>query len=271
MTWSGLRFCKMQGAGNDFVVLDRRQCVAPLSPEWIAFLADRRTGVGFDQLLSIEPPSTAEAILRYGIWNTDGSKAAQCGNGARCVAAWAWREGLSAESSFWMDSPSGPVQVWMHGETDVEVSLSEPAFEAANLPIHSPTPPDQPWNAFTAVSMGNPHAVICVPRVDEAPVATWGKALQDSGVFPQGVNVGFAEVVDRQHIRLRVFERGVGETLACGSGACAAVAALHRRGLIDDAATVELRGGELRIDWPGAGHPIHMRGPAHFVFEGTLC
>ena len=190
MTWSGLRFCKMQGTGNDFVVLDRRHCVDSLDAELVALLADRRTGVGFDQLLSIGPASTAGSILRYGIWNTDGSTAAQCGNGARCVAAWAWRERLSTESSFWMDSPSGPVQVWIHGETDVEVSLAEPAFEAANLPVASPTPPDQPWSAFTAVSMGNPHAVICVPHVDEAPVAAWGKALQESGLFPQGVNVG---------------------------------------------------------------------------------
>jgi len=271
MNLAGLRFCKMQGAGNDFVLLDRRACAEPLSPELIAFLADRRNGVGFDQLLTIETPSSAHAILRYGIWNTDGSSAAQCGNGARCVAAWAWRANLSRTSPFWMDSPSGPVQVWMHGETDVEVSLSEPAFEGANLPIATATPAHQPWQRFTAVSMGNPHAVITVAQVNDAPVETWGKALQDSGVFPQGVNVGFAEVVDRQHVRLRVFERGVGETLACGSGACAAVAALQRQGLIDDAATVQLRGGELRIDWLGAGHPIHMRGPAHFVFEGTLC
>ena len=271
MIGSGLRFCKVQGAGNDFVVLDRREDPTPLSAELIAFLADRRHGVGFDQLLTIEPPSSSPTVLSYGIWNTDGTKAAQCGNGARCVAAWAWRHGMSRQSSFWMDSPSGPVQVWIHAAADIEVSLSQPAFAAANLPPERAIEPAMPWQKYLPVSMGNPHAVIEVPRVDDAPVAEWGAALQASGEFPEGVNVGFVELVDRRRVRLRVFERGVGETLACGSGACAAVAAMRRDGRVDACVDVHLRGGTLRINWPGVGHPVHMRGPALFVFEGELC
>jgi diaminopimelate epimerase len=275
----GLRFTKMQGAGNDFVLIDARARPLALSPEAMRWIADRRSGVGFDQLLSVEPPRSPGAALYYGIWNTDGSPAGQCGNGARCVAAWARRAGFATADEFRMDSPSGPVDVQLHADDDVEISLGVPDFRARALPARGVRAPDGvievdgAVHAYRGVSMGNPHALIEVVDVDSAPVAAIGAALQADARFPDSVNVGFAQVLGAQHIRLRVYERGVGETLACGSGACAAVALLHARHRVDACAgvRVDLPGGRLQIQWPGAGHAVRMRGPAVFVFEGEFC
>lgn len=275
----GLRFTKMHGAGNDFVVLDARQRLPELAPEAIRWIADRRTGVGFDQLLTVEPARSTGSALYYGIWNTDGSAAAQCGNGARCVAAWALRAGLVAGPEFRMDSPSGAVAVYAHAPDDIEVYMGEPDFSASSLPAYGVGAPDGviehsgEVHKFRGVSMGNPHALIEVADLAAAPVAGVGVALQADRRFPDSVNVGFAQVLGADHIRLRVFERGVGETLACGSGACAAVAVLGARGRVDAVAgvDVDLPGGRLRIQWAGPGHAVRMRGPAIFVFEGVFC
>lgn len=275
----GLRFTKMHGAGNDFVVLDAREGLPLLTPEAIRWIADRRTGVGFDQLLTVEPARSEGSALYYGIWNTDGSAAAQCGNGARCVAAWALRAGRVAGPSFRMDSPSGAVDVQVHAPNDIEVGMGEPDFRARALPARGVGAPDGliehagEVHAFRGVSMGNPHALIEVADLDTAPVAEVGTALQADRRFPDSVNVGFAQVLGPSRIRLRVYERGVGETLACGSGACAAVAVLGARGRVDAASgvDVDLPGGRLRIQWSGPGHAVRMRGPAVFVFEGVFC
>ena len=230
----GLRFSKMQGAGNDFVLVDARNGRPELSPEAIRWIADRRTGVGFDQLLSIEPPRSDGAALYYGIWNTDGSRAGQCGNGARCVAAWARRAGLVDTDAFQMDSPSGPVDVRMHAADDIEVSLGQPDFRAAALPALGVGAPDGvvevdgAVHPYRGVSMGNPHALIEVADVDTAPVAAVGaRPAGATRAFPTASTSASRQVLRPRHIRLRVFERGVGETLACGSGACAAVAVLQ--------------------------------------------
>ena len=273
---AGLRFSKMHGAGNDFVVLDLRGGVAPPSPALCRALADRHTGVGCDQILTIEPPRAAPAVASYRIWNADGSAAAQCGNGARCVAAWLLRDGAAEGARFRLDSPAGSHDVDVLGGGDYRVAMGVPRFAPAEVPLLGFAQPQalyervvdgQPLR-FGAVSMGNPHAVLEVGDVDAAPVATLGPLLQRTPQFPDSANVGFAEVVDRGHVRLRVYERGAGETRACGSGACAAVAVLVRRGRVDREVAVSLPGGTLRIAWPDDGAALTMAGPAAFVFEG---
>jgi diaminopimelate epimerase len=269
-----LRFSKMHGTGNDFVLVDRRAQAEPLARAWITWLADRRRGVGCDQLLTIEPPRSAGAALAYRIWNSDGSAAGQCGNGARCVAAWARRAGIVAGEPFVMDSPAGPVAVRFVGD-EVEVELGRPSFAPAAVPYLGGADDGELDDGarrlrFAVVSLGNPHAVLEVASADEAEVERIGRALQADPRFPDACNVGFAEVRGRDRIRLRVFERGVGETLACGSGACAAVAVLARRGRVGDDVAVELPGGVLGIRWAGGDAPMAMRGPAEFVFEGEI-
>lgn len=270
-----LAFTKMHGAGNDFVVLDRRSDPSPLPAALIARLCDRHVGVGCDQLLTIEPPRSPGAVLAYGIWNSDGSRAAQCGNGARCVAAWAQRAGLLADGAEWtFDSPSGAVGVCITAN-GFEIAMGVPDFRDAAVGFRDDGNgrhcmlDDARWD-FDLVSMGNPHAVVAVDDLDRAPVAALGAALQGDPRFTDGVNVGIASVRSLHALRLRVVERGVGETLACGSGACAAVAVLQRRGLLQSPVAVELPGGTLHIDWPGGDAPLRMRGPAAFVFEGVL-
>ena len=273
-----LRFSKMHGAGNDFVVLDLRGDVAPPDADTCRALADRHTGVGCDQILTIESPCEAGALARYRIWNADGSASQQCGNGARCVAAWLVRDGV-ADDAFVLESPAGLHTVTREGN-DFRIAMGVPEFEPLRIPMAGgdtaqplytlPVVTGIDARAFGAVSMGNPHAVIEVDDVDTADVAGIGSALQASDRFPESVNVGFAQVVDANHIRLRVFERGVGETLACGSGACAAVAVLARRGRTARSVAVSLPGGTLRIDWPDDTAPLSMAGPAAFVFEGKF-
>lgn len=274
-----LRFSKMHGAGNDFVMLDLRDGTPPPTPELSRALADRHTGVGCDQILTIEPPRSASAIASYRVWNADGSRAQQCGNGARCVAAWLAREG-SAGDSFDLDSPSDTHAVECMGEGRYEVTMGAPQFAPQKIPLAGFHEAQDEYAAevdgemvrFGAVSIGNPHALIEVLDIASAPVSTLGQRLQRSDVFPESANIGFAEVVSRERIKLRVNERGVGETLACGSGACAAVAVLTRRGRVgsEHGVTVSLPGGDLHIHYDDDSGRIKMTGPATFVFEGEF-
>lgn len=271
-----LRFSKMHGAGNDFVVLDLRHGLPPPDPALSRALADRHTGVGCDQLLTIEPPRSAGAVAAYRIWNADGSNAGQCGNGARCVAAWLVRDGAAQGERFVLDSPSGRHAVDCLADDGFRIDMGAPRFDLAAIPLEGFDAPQdeyevalgQPKVRFGAVSMGNPHALVEVEDVATAPVAELGAALQQHPAFPDSVNVGFAQVLSRDAIRLRVYERGVGETQACGSGACAAAAILMRRGRVGREVSVMLPGGTLRIGWRDDGAPITMAGPAAFVFEG---
>ena len=274
-----LRFTKMHGAGNDFVVLDLRDGRAAPDADLCRALADRHMGVGCDQILTIEAPRSANAVASYRIRNSDGSHAQQCGNGARCIAAWLVRDGAApAHGDFAIDSPAGVHAVARDAQGRFEIDMGAPEFAPAKIPL-SGFANDQDEYAlehdgetlrFGAVSMGNPHAVIEVDAVDLAPVGHAGPWLQRSHAFPESVNVGFAQVLAPDRIRLRVYERGVGETLACGSGACAAMAVLARRGRVDAAngVAVALPGGELRITYDADGGRIAMSGPAAFVFEG---
>ncbi|GAB2503519.1 diaminopimelate epimerase [Lysobacter humi (ex Lee et al. 2017)] len=274
-----MRFSKMHGAGNDFVVLDLRDGAVPPTPTQCRRLADRHFGVGCDQILTIEAARDAGAIAAYRIWNADGSVAKQCGNGARCVAAWVRRDGEARgtplPARFDVDSPTGRHAVECFDGGQVRLDMGRPAFAPVAIPLEGF---DEAAEyrvevagrelRFGAVSMGNPHAVVEVDDLDMYPVATVGAALQRHPAFPDSVNVGFARVLDRGRIRLRVFERGVGETHACGSGACAAAAHFMRRGRVDREVTVSLLGGDLRIDWPSDEASLGMLGPTTFVFEG---
>lgn len=274
-----MRFSKMHGAGNDFVVLDLRDGAPPPEPALCTRMADRHTGIGCDQLLTVEAPRSPGAVASYRIWNADGSEAGQCGNGARCIAAWLLRDGaVQAQGSFVIDSPGGSHAVTRDAQCGLVVDMGTPQFEPPAIPLDGCDTAQAEYTInldgqdvhFGAVSMGNPHAVLEVANVAAAPVVELGSALQRESAFPQSVNVGFAEIVAPDRIRLRVFERGVGETLACGSGACAAVAVLARRGRIDAGrdVLVELPGGTLRIRYDQAAGRIFMGGPTAFVFEG---
>lgn len=270
-----IRFSKMHGAGNDFVLIDLRHGQVAPDAGLARAMGNPHTGIGFDQLLSIEASDRADCVARYRIWNSDGSLAQQCGNGARCVAAWLIRDGAASPPTFRLDSPAGVIDVDCLPDGRFELDMGRPEFEPAKIPLAMGAAADSyaaevagELISFGAASMGNPHALVLVEDVDVAPVEKIGPALQASGLFPESVNVGFAQVVTRGEIRLRVYERGAGETLACGSGACAAVAILARQGKVDGQVAVHLPGGRLDIRWPGAGAPIRMAGPAAFVFEG---
>lgn len=273
---NGLRFSKMHGAGNDFVVIDLRDGTPPPTPELAARLADRHTGVGCDQILTIEPPRAEGSVASYRIWNADGSNSEQCGNGARCIASWLVREGSAQGDRFVIDSPLASHAVDVLGDGQYAVAMGVPLFDPAQVPLIGFAHPREEYLLplqgetvrFAAVSMGNPHAVIEVGLVDAAPVERVGGLLQQHASFPKSVNVGFAQVMGPEHVRLRVFERGVGETLACGSGACAAAVTLMHRGRLQRDARISLPGGDLRIQWPGDGQPVVMAGPTAFVFEG---
>lgn len=271
---TSLRFAKMQGAGNDFAVMDCRDGTALPDAALIRRMGDRHFGIGFDQLLTVEAPATAGAVASYRILNQDGSFAGQCGNGARCVAHWLVRSGLTDASEFDLDSPAGVISVRRIGN-DYALGMGHPRFAPPQIPLLAEAealqyflPLDGATHAFSAVSMGNPHAVFRVDSVLDAPVERWGKAVQAAQVFPEGVNVGFAEVLDRGNIRLRVYERGVGETLACGSGACAAAVSLMRQDLVARTLAVHLPGGTLMIDWPDDAAAVTMTGPAVWVYDG---
>lgn len=271
---NSLRFAKMHGAGNDFAVIDCRDGMTLPDAGQIRRMGDRHFGIGFDQLLTVEAPVTTGAVASYRILNQDGSFAGQCGNGARCVAHWLVRRGITDAPEFELDSPAGVISVRRIGN-DYALGMGHPRFAPAQIPLLAESealqyflPLDGATHAFSAVSMGNPHAVFRVDSVLDAPVERWGKAVQAALVFPEGVNVGFAEVLDRGNIRLRVYERGVGETLACGSGACAAAVSLMRQGLVARTLAVHLPGGTLMIDWPDDAAPVTMTGPAIWVYDG---
>ena len=274
-----MRFTKMHGAGNDFVVLDLRDGRTPPDAAMCARIADRHRGVGCDQILTVEAPRSTDAVASYRIWNSDGSVAQQCGNGARCIAAWLVRDGAApAQDGFAIDSPAGTHAVARDAQGGFAIDMGAPQFAPAAIPLHGLDAAQDEYEVdvdgieirFGAVSMGNPHAVIEVADADAADVVRIGTALQRHAAFPQSVNVGFAEVVSRDRIRLRVYERGAGETLACGSGACAAVVALVRRDRIDAGRDIEvaLPGGSLRIRYDRVEGRVRMSGPTAFVFEG---
>lgn len=276
-----LHFHKMHGAGNDFVLLDLRRQTTPEDSvrlgELASRLANRHLGIGCDQVLLLYPPEETGHLVRYAIRNPDGSEAGQCGNGARCIALYLEMNGETGQGSFTLESPSGPVHIERCADGEFRIDMGVPAFEPEVVPVtlnspdgryrlESPTGPLE----FGAVSMGNPHAVLEVEDVALAPVGTTGPFLGKHPVFPAGCNIGFAEIVNRDTIRLRVYERGTGETLACGSGACGAVAVLHRAGRVNDTVNVFLPGGHLVIEWRGLGRNIRMKGPATHVFSGKV-
>lgn len=276
-----LKFSKMHGAGNDFVVLDLRAGLSPPDQAMCRALADRHTGIGCDQILTIEPPRSAQSLASYRIWNADGSPSQQCGNGARCIAAWLLRDGAVNGDRFALDSPAGTHAVERLGDGRFRVEMGVPEFEPVKIPLRGfagaqpyyelalqPSASEAVTVRLGAVSMGNPHALVEVANIAAAPVAAWGAALQRHQAFPQSVNVGFVQLAARDRIHLRVYERGAGETRACGSGACAAAAILIQRGQVDRDVAVELPGGRLDISWPSDGAPVSMSGPAEFVFEG---
>lgn len=271
-----LSFTKMHGAGNDFIVVDRRADAVPLPGALIARMADRHFGVGFDQLLTLERPTRDDCEARYRVWNADGSSAQQCGNGVRCLVAWLARAGGADDRELRLEGPAGVVACRIDAAGMVHVDMGVPRFDPAAIPfdaqvdaLEHPLTVDGRDYRIGVVSMGNPHAVLVVDDADLAPVAVLGPAIAAHPRFPERCNVGFAQIVGPGDLRLRVFERGVGETLACGSGAGAAVAVLRRRGMLAARVAVELPGGTLTIAWPGEGAALWMSGPATFVFEGN--
>ncbi len=272
-----LKFTKMHGLGNDFVVLDGVRQNITLTPAQLRFLADRNVGVGCDQILLVEKPGQAGIDFRYRIFNADGSEVEQCGNGARCFVRFVHEQGLTDKREIKVETKSGIISPRLEADGNVTVDMGKPVFAPDRIPFVSPTDAViQPLQvgdqevAITAVSMGNPHAVQVVEDVDTAPVAIQGPMIESHPRFPQRVNAGFLQVVDRHSVRLRVYERGAGETLACGTGACAAVVAGISRDLLDSPVRVSTRGGELSIAWNGPGTPVHMTGPAVTVFSGEI-
>ena len=272
-----LKFTKMHGLGNDFVVLDGVRQNITLTPAQLRFLADRNFGVGCDQILLVEKPGQAGVDFRYRIFNADGSEVEQCGNGARCFVRFVHEQGLTDKREIKVETKSGIISPRLEADGNVTVDMGKPVFAPDRIPFVSPTDAViQPLQvgdqevAITAVSMGNPHAVQVVEDVDTAPVAIQGPMIESHPRFPQRVNAGFLQVVDRHSVRLRVYERGAGETMACGTGACAAVVAGISRDLLDSPVRVSTRGGELSIAWNGPGTPVHMTGPAVTVFSGEI-
>ncbi|MGL1834047.1 diaminopimelate epimerase [Rhodocyclaceae bacterium SMB388] len=273
-----MRFTKMHGLGNDFVVIDAVRQSVSLTREQVRAIADRHFGVGCDQLLVVEPTSTPGVDFRYRIFNSDGSEVEQCGNGARCFVRFVREKGLSDKDEIRVETASGIIAPRLQPDGLVTVDMGVPELEPARVPFASDSNAvvqaleldGDVRIAITAVSMGNPHAVQVVADVDTAPVEVMGPLIEQHPRFPARVNAGFMEVVDVHRIRLRVFERGAGETLACGTGACAAVVAGVLRGLLESPVSVETRGGVLKIDWTGPGTPVWMTGPAVTVFEGEL-
>ncbi|WP_374479126.1 diaminopimelate epimerase [Zoogloea sp.] len=272
-----LAFTKMQGLGNDFVMIDAVRQDIQLTEEQVRHLADRHFGVGCDQLLVVEPAQTPGVDFRYRIFNADGGEVEQCGNGARCFARFVFDQGLTDKQEIRVETKKGIIAPRLEADGNVTVDMGVPVLKPADVPFVSDSDAYvQPLDvagtavAITAVSMGNPHAVQVVADVDSAPVAVQGPLIENHPRFPARVNAGFLQVVDEHRVRLRVYERGAGETLACGTGACAAVVAGILRELVVSPVTVETRGGELTIAWNGIGTPVMMTGPAVTVFSGEL-
>ncbi|MDH2432765.1 diaminopimelate epimerase [Pokkaliibacter sp. MBI-7] len=272
-----IRFTKMHGLGNDFMVLDLVTQRLSLSTEKVRELADRNFGIGFDQLLVVEPPSNPEMDFRYRIFNADGSEVEQCGNGARCFARFVREKRLTGKREIAVETAKGIIHLFHTDDHQVRVNMGAPFLEPADIPFvadlraatYSIAAGSSMYD-ISAVSMGNPHGVLVVDNVDTAPVLTLGPVLERHERFPAKANIGFMQILSRKEVRLRVFERGVGETIACGSGACAAVVAGRLRGLLDEQVSVHLPGGTLTIQWAGEGSPVWMTGPATTVFEGQI-
>ena len=270
-------FTKMHGVGNDFIVFDAPADRSILEPERLRALADRRSGIGFDQALVLNSPRRADSALFYRIFNADGDEVEQCGNGARCIAALLHHRGLTRNGAVTLDSPAGLIRARIGGDERVSVDMGVPDFAPQALPFQADAAADSyslevagRTLQIGAVSIGNPHAVLSVDSVEAAPVATLGPLIERHPRFPRRVNVGFLEIVARAAVRLRVYERGAGETLSCGTGACAAVAVARRRGLLDPEVRVGVRGGELQVNWGGTGEPIWLSGPTEISFEGHV-
>ena len=272
-----LKFSKMHGLGNDFVVLDGIRQQVSLTPEQLRYLADRHFGVGCDQILLVEAASQPGVDFRYRIFNADGSEVEQCGNGARCFVRFVHEAGLTGKREIRVETLKGIIEPRLEANGNVTVDMGEPRFLPAEIPflhdddvvIYNLDVADETLE-ISVVSMGNPHAVQVGPSVDSAPVSEHGPLIENHERFPQRVNAGFMQIVDRHAIKLRVFERGSGETLACGTGACAAVVTGIRRDLLDSPVRVTTRGGDLTIAWGGPGRPVLMSGPAVTVFTGEI-
>lgn len=272
-----LKFTKMHGAGNDFVMLNGIRQKIYLTQEQLRILADRRFGVGCDQVLLVEPAQDPAADFRYRIFNSDGGEVEQCGNGARCFVHFVHDQKLTKKREIVVETQCGLITPSLEENGRICVDMGLPIFEAARIPflegsgaISEPLEVAEDVVQISALSMGNPHAVQVVADVEQAPVATLGALIERHARFPQRVNVGFMQVLDRSHIKLRVYERGAGETLSCGTGACAAVVAGIRRGLLDNEVHVATRGGVLGITWAGDGAAVLLCGPAVTVFEGEI-
>ena len=271
-----LSFSKMHGLGNDFVILDcLSQCYMPQTKHMVK-LADRHFGVGCDQILIIEPPTQPENDFSYRIFNADGSEVEQCGNGARCFAKYVFERGLTAKKIIKVETANGLIELHIE-EGGIRVNMGPPILNPAQIPYQAATQQaqyklhiDNDEYAISAVSMGNPHLVYQVDDINTAPVNTLGPLFESHKDFPNRCNAGFMQIIDKSFIKLRVFERGAGETLACGSGACAAVVAGIELGLLDNNVTVELPGGKIQIQWQGGDSPVYQVGPADFVFDGQI-
>ncbi|HQT26358.1 MAG TPA: diaminopimelate epimerase [Burkholderiales bacterium] len=271
-----VKFTKMQGLGNDFVVIDAYSTKIELDRGQMSFLADRHFGIGCDQILLVEKPE-GDADFRYRIFNSDGGEVEQCGNGARCFVRFVRDRKLTEKNEIRVETLSGVISPKLEENGEVTVNMGEPIFEPALIPFLAERMEltyrldlDGEEVEISALSMGNPHAVQVVPDIDSAPVERQGASIECHPRFPKRANAGFMQVMGRNRIRIRVFERGAGETLACGTGACAAVVAGIRLGLLDEEVSVSTRGGELVVRWEGDGHPVWMTGPAVSVFEGEI-
>jgi diaminopimelate epimerase len=272
-----LAFTKMQGAGNDFVMIDATAQPFDLLPAQLKLLADRHFGVGCDQILVVEKPVGSVADFGYRIFNADGGEVEQCGNGARCFVKFVHQRGLTQKREIQVETLSGMIVPRLEDDGEVSVNMGAPVLEFDKVPFVTSRPGLVQTIEFggesiqvAVLSMGNPHAVQIVADVESAPVTTLGPLIERHPQFPRRVNAGFMQVQDRHAIRLRVFERGAGETLACGTGACAAVVSGMLRGVLDSPVNVETRGGRLTITWAGGDNPVWMKGPAISVFEGTI-
>jgi diaminopimelate epimerase len=272
-----IEFLKMQGLGNDFLVFDAPASGARFDSQLLRALADRHTGIGFDQALMLESPRDANCRVFYRVFNSDGTEVEQCGNGARCVAALLYARAPHLGSELVMGSLGGNVTARIHADGTVSVDMGIPNFDPQSLPMRAPGEAptysievDGTAHEIGAVSIGNPHAVLRVAAVATAPVARLGASIEVHANFPQRANVGFMQIIDPHHISLRVFERGAGETRACGTGACAAVAVGRRWGLLDEEVTVDLPGGSAKVSWPGPGQHVWLTGPAITVFTGSV-
>lgn len=272
-----LRFTKMHGLGNDFMVIDMVTQHAQLSPRLIRQWSDRYLGIGFDQLLVVEPPGDPDVDFRYRIFNADGSEVEQCGNGARCFARFVQDKRLTAKPRITVETASGLITLHVQPDGQITVDMGVPRvqphevpFQADSAALSYPLQVGDHQLEVSALSMGNPHCVTLVDDVDSYPVADIGPLIENHPRFPQRVNAGFMQIVDAHQARLRVYERGVGETRACGTGACAAAVAGIRLGLLRSPVTVRLPGGTLQIEWAGDGQPVMMTGPASRVYEGQI-